>query len=60
MSRREGRESMSTRKVLLTDPEGQEAKAALRAIQEKINSINFNVDRSVALVERLQAKLGQP
>jgi hypothetical protein len=77
MPRREGRESMSTRKVLLTDlkpgktivvrsaavdavaPDPEVTGVTLRAIREKVDSIGSRLDRSVAVLARLEAKLGE-
>lgn len=63
---------MSMRKVLLTDPkpgktivvrsevvDTPEVQAALRAIREKVDSIGSHLDRSVDVLGRLEAKLGE-
>ncbi|HEX3128361.1 MAG TPA: hypothetical protein VH394_13610 [Thermoanaerobaculia bacterium] len=63
---------MSARKVLLTDPkpgktivvrseavDTPEVETALRAIREKVDSIGSHLDRSVAVLARLEAKLGE-
>lgn len=39
--------------------EDREAEAALRAIREKVDAIGANLDRSVAALNRLEAKLGE-
>ena len=65
---------MSARKILLTDPKPSktivvrsedvdaltpEAETALQAIREKVDSIGSRLDRSVAVLGRLEAKLGE-
>lgn len=59
------------KRILLTDvkpvkrvvvsglTEDREAEAALRAIREKIDAIGSNLDRGVAALNRLEAKLGE-
>ncbi len=39
--------------------EDREAEAALRAIREKVDAIGSNLDRSIAALNRLEAKLGE-
>lgn len=39
--------------------DARDAEAALRAIREKIDAIGSNLDRSVAVLSRLEAKLGE-
>lgn len=40
-------------------PEVPEVETALRAIREKIDAIGSHLDRSVAVLARLEAKLGE-
>jgi hypothetical protein len=65
---------MSAKKVLLIDPKpgktiivrsaaveavAPEVEIALRAIREKIDSVGSRLDRSVDVLGRLEAKLGE-
>ena len=59
------------KRILLTDAkpakrvavssltEDRETEAALRAIREKVDAIGSNLDRGVAALNRLEAKLGE-
>ena len=48
------------KRVTVAGPaEDREAEAALRAIREKVDAIGANLDRSVAALNRLEAKLGE-
>jgi len=45
------------KRITVSGQADREAEAALRAIREKVNAIGSNLDRSVAALNRLEAKL---
>lgn len=45
------------KRITVSGADDRDAEAALRAIREKIDAIGSNLDRGVAVLNRLEAKL---